>query len=358
MCSRRSARSLRTSALALTLIAGSAFGGTRPTARPAPAVSLLRSDVLRSVSALPPQIVGLFEEAIAFQQAPTGVYYVFDRRAHSIYTVDPARTAARKAVDIGQEAGRIIQPAGFDVAPDGSFVVADVPRGRQRVQTFSAAGDRLAGFFLPGQPAARITIGNLMLNGVSSIQHAGSTLLISHPESGALFTEYSLAGYAMRSIGTLRQTGFEQDRELHLAMNAGLPVIDPTGGYYYVFLAGRPVFRKYDAKGAVVFERLMQGRELDAFLESQPTTWPRRKVEDREVPFVSPVVRAAAVDPQGQLWVALSAGYTYVFDEQGDKVRTVQFSGAGIVNPTSLSFTRSGRLLVTPGCYEFDPKAR
>ena len=353
MCSRRSARWRRTSAALLLVVAGAAAGQSRPAY-----AALLKSDVLRAVASLPPHIVGLFEEPVSFQQAPTGVYYVFDRRAHSIFTIDPARTAARKAVDIGQEAGRIIQPFGFDVAPDGSFVVADMPRGRQRVQTFSSAGDRLGGFFLPGQPAARVTIGNQVLNGVSSIQHTGTTLLISHPESGALFTEYSLAGYAQRSVGTLRQTGYEQDRELHLAMNAGLPLVDPTGGYFYVFLAGRPMFRKYDAKGALVYERLVQGRELDEFLEQQPTRWPRRQVEDREVPFVSPVVRAAAVDPQGQLWITFAVGYTYVFDADGDKVRTVQFSGAGMVVPTSMSFTRSGRLLITPGCYEFDPTVR
>ena len=321
----------------------------------APATAL-RVELLRSVGSLPPHIVGLFEEAMDFEQAPTGVYYVFDRRGHSVYTIDPARTGARKAVDIGPEAGRIIEPAGFDVAADGSFVVADVPRARQRVQTFSATGDRLTGFFLPGEPSARITIGNQMLNGISSIQHAGRTLLISHPEGGALITEYSLGGYAMRSLGQLRQTGFEQERDLHLAMNAGLPLMDPTGGYFYVFLAGQPVFRKYDASGSLVFERLIQGRELDDLLASQPSRWPRRKIEDREVPFVNPVVRAAAVDPEGQLWIALANAYTYVFDAQGDKTRTVQFSGAGLINPTSLSFTRRGRLLVTPGCYEFDPR--
>jgi hypothetical protein len=323
----------------------------------APATAL-RVELLRSVGSLPPHIVGLFEEAIDFEQAPSGVYYVFDRRAHSVYTIDPARTGARKAVDIGQEAGRIIQPAGFDVGPDASFVVGDVPRARQRVQTFSATGDRLTGFFLPGEPAARITIGNQMLNGISSIQHAGQTLLISHPESGALITEYSLSGYALRSMGQLRQTGYEQERDLHIALNAGLPLVDPTGGYFYVFLAGRPIFRKYDANGSLVFERLIQGGELDDFLASQPTRWPRRKIEDREVPFVNPVVRTAAVDPEGQLWIAFANAYTYVFDAQGDKIRTVQFSGAGMINPTSLSFTRSGRLLVTPGCYEFDPRQR
>lgn len=348
MSSRRSARLPRTSAAAISLIVLAL--GARPDAA-------LRSDVLRSIGSLPPHIVGLFEEPLNFEQAPTGVYYVFDRRAHSIYTIDPARTAARKAVDIGQEPGRIIEPFGFDVASDGSFVVADVPRGRQRVQLFNAAGDRLGGFLLPGEPAARVTIGNVMLNGIGSIRHTGTSLLISHPESGALFTEYSLGGYAMRSIGQLRQTGYEPEHDLHMAMNAGLPLVDPTGGFYYVFISGRPVFRKYDAKGALVYERLVQGRELDAFLEQQPTTWPRRKVEDREIPFVAPVVTAAAVDPRGQLWIALAVGYTYVFDAQGDKSRVVQFRGAGPINPTSLSFTRSGRLLVTPGCYEFDPGA-
>jgi hypothetical protein len=346
MSSRRSAPSLRTSvALALIFVATAAV---RPGA--------LQTELLRSVGSLPPHIVGLFEEPASFQQAATGVYYVFDRRGHSVYTIDPARTAARKAVDIGQEAGRIIEPFGFDVAADGSFVVGDAPRGRQRIQTFAATGDRLNGFFIPGQPAARITVGNQILNGVSSIQHTGSTLLLSHPESGALITEYSLAGYAMRSIGQLRQTGYEQDSDLHIAMNAGWPLIDPTGGYYYVFMAGRPVFRKYDARGGLVYERLIQGRELDDFLERQPTKWPRRRVEDREVPFVTPVIRAAAVSPDGQLWLALAVGYTYVFDAQGDRIRTVQFSGAGLLNPSSMSFTKTGRLLVTPGCYEFDPR--
>ena len=136
-----------------------------------------------------------------------------------------------------------------------------------------------------------------MLNGAGSVQHAGETLLISHPESGALFTEYSRGGYAQRSIGRLRATGFEDDRDLHIAMNAGLPLVDPTGGFYYVFITGRPMFRKYSATGTLVFERHIEGREIDVLLESQPTQWPRRRVQDREVPLVTPVVRAARVSP-------------------------------------------------------------
>jgi hypothetical protein len=118
------------------------------------------------------------------------------------------------------------------------------------------------------------------------------------------------------------------------------------------------MFRKYDAAGKLVFERHIEGREIDDFVASQPTTWPTRRVEEREVPFVQPIVRTAAVDPQGQLWISLIVPYAYVYDTHGDKARTVQFSAAGIISPTSLFFTRGGHILVTPGCYEFDPNRR
>ncbi len=321
--------------------------------------TLLPAEILRSVGGLPPHIAGLFEEPIAFQQVPGGPYYVFDRRAHTVYTVDADRSSARKLVEIGQEAGRIIQPSGFDVAPDGSsFVVADAPRAQERIQYFGPAGLRTGGFFLPGRPTPGVTIGNLVLNGVGALQHTGDTLLISHPESGALFTEYGPNGWAVRSIGQLRTTGHERDRQVHHLLNAGLPLVDPTGGYFYVFMAGRPVFRKYDANGALVFERHIEGVEADDWLDALPTIWPTRRVQDREVPYVTPTVRAAAVDGSGHLWITLTVPYTYVYDAQGDKVRTVQFSAAGVINPTSLFFTRNGRLLVTPGCYEFDPRVR
>jgi hypothetical protein len=316
-------------------------------------------ETLRSIGGLPPHIVGLFEEPIAFQQVPGGPYYVFDRRAHTVYTVDADRGSARKVVEIGQEAGRIIQPSGFGVAPDGtSFVVADAPRAQERIQFFGPAGIPTGGFFLPGRPVPGVRIGSQVLNGVGTLQHTGRTLLISHPESGALFTEYGFNGWAQRSIGQLRATGHERDRDLHHTLNAGLPLVDPTGGYFYVFMAGRPVFRKYDAEGALVFERHVQGVELDDWLDTLPNTWPTRRIEDREVPYVTPTVRTAAVDRSGHLWISLTLPYTYVYDPQGDKVRTVQFSAAGIISPNSLFFTSSGRLLVTPGCYEFDPQSR
>ena len=56
-----------------------------------------------------------------------------------------------RVLDIGQEEGRILLPSGFDVAPDGSFVVADVPRGRERIQVFVPDLERIGGFPLAGR---------------------------------------------------------------------------------------------------------------------------------------------------------------------------------------------------------------
>ena len=204
----------------------------------------------------------------------------------------------------------------------------------------------------------QVIFGNDAVTGVSSLQFAGESVFISEPERGSLITEYSVTGIPQRTIGRLRPTGHEAERDLNLALNAGLPLVDPTGGFFYVFLTGEPMFRKYDASGRLVFERHIEGREIDDLLASQPTSWPTRRVEDREVPFVQPIVRTATVDPTGQLWVSLVVPFTYVYDAHGDKARTVQFSATGIISPTSLFFTRAGRLLVTPGCYEYDPNRR
>ena len=115
------------------------------------------------------------------------------------------------------------------------------------------------------------------------------------------------------------------------------------------------MFRKYDSDGNLLFERHIEGAELDELLATLPTRWPTRRVEDRELPLVTPTVRTAAVDPAGRLWVSLSLPYTYVYDPHGDKIRTLQLRPAGPIRPTRLFFTRDGRLLVPPGCYPFPP---
>lgn len=312
-----------------------------------------RTLVLRSTGGLPAHISGSFLKPLAFQQSDAGQYFVFDRRAHAVYTI--ADDAAKKIVEVGAEAGRVLDPSAFDISPsDGSFVIADAPFRQQRIQTFTAGGARLGGFTMQTKEVARVTLDTLVLNGIGSIQYTGESILINQPEAGVLVSEVTLFGQPRRSFGRLRATGHEADANVHLALNAGLPLVDPTGGFYFVFAAGVPIFRKYDDKGTLLFERHVEGPEMDAYLQTLPTQWPARRTDEGDVlPLVPPGIRTAGVDRQGRLWVSLMQPVTYVYDLSGDKIRTVQFRGADILALNSLFFTKDGRILVTPGCYEF-----
>jgi hypothetical protein len=316
-------------------------------------LAALTPDVLRPVRAVPPHVAGRFRDVRAFQQGPAGHHYIFDRRAHRVFAIDEQFESAWQIVQIGAEPGRIIGPTAFSTAPDGRFAVADGPEGRPRIQMFNPAGFREAGFTLPDRSRARVASDDMVVSGIASIQFTGSSILISQPENGALVTEYAASGSEGRSFGELRATGHEADRDLHLALNSGIPLVDPSGGFFFVFHAGLPVFRKYDRDGRLVFERRMQGAETDRIIERLPAQWPRR---DGELAVVRSTVRAAAVDRRGNLWVSFVEPYTYVFDPQGDKIRTVQFRGVDTIAPTGLFFTANDRLLVTPGLFEFDPQ--
>ena len=311
-------------------------------------------EVIRSVSGLAPQVVGLFRQPTSFQQGPDDTYYVFDRRAQRVYRISSSGEPVA-IVEIGPEQGRIIGASSFDVAPNGRFVLADAPRGQERVQIFEADGTRIGGFTLPGRAAPRITIGNMVLNGVGSLQFTGQSVLMNQPESGGLITRYSLNGNAFHTFGVFRATGHEDDRDIHLALNSGIPLAAPDDSFYFVFQAGIPMFRKYDARGNLLFERHIEGPEIDPIVSTLPTTWPQRTDErGRQLPVIAPTVRTARVDREGHLWVGLTVPFLYVYDATGEKIRTIRLQGAGTIHADGLSFSNTNTLLVTPGCYEFD----
>jgi hypothetical protein len=322
-----------------------------------PPLGAIKPDVLQSVGAIPAHIAGRFRDPVGFQQSAFGQFYVFDRRLHAVYGVDEQRESSWEIIQIGAEPGRIIDPTAFSVEPNGTFAVADAPNGRERIQIFSAVGFRIGGFQLPGRVRPRVVFESFVLNGVGSLQYIGTSILMSQPETGALITEYGLNGTPTRSIGQLRHTGHEDDRELHFALNSGLPLVDPAGGFFFVFQTGEPVYRKYDRDGQLVLERHIVGKEIDEAVGKLPTTWPKRATSEGEMPLVRPTVRAAAVDRRGRLWVSFVIPFTYVYDADGDKIRALQFRAAGVMAPNSLFFGKNDRAYVTPGLFEFDSRA-
>jgi hypothetical protein len=310
--------------------------------------------VLRSIAAFPLATAGRFEQPITLQPAPGGAFYVFDRRGHTVYRVNAARTLVEPLVSIGAEAGRVLRPSAFSAASDGSFAVADAPLERERVQVFNAQGLRIAGFELPSRSLPRVLLDSIVLNGVGSLHFTGRRILISQPEHGGAITEYDLYGQPQRTIGRLRPTGHEADRDLHIALNTAIPLAARDGGFWVVFQTGIPIFRRYDAAGTLLFERRIEGRELDRHLASLPGSWPGRGKDAQEIPLVTPTVRAATLDADGDLWISFVVPWVFEYDQDGDKIGVFQLQAAGPLAPTSLAFGPDRRLFVTPGLYEFD----
>jgi hypothetical protein len=277
-----------------------------------------------------------------------------------VHRIDAAWTSATRIVAIGQARGEILQPSAFDSAAD-IFAVSDAPFALDRIQIFYKDGTALGAFQPRERSLPRVTFGSAVMNGAGSLALTKDTVLLSEPDSGWLVSEYGIDGTLRRSFGQLRPTGHERDPDVHIALNTGIPVPAADGGLWFVFQAGVPVLRKYAPNGDLEFERHIEGIELDPIIRTLPTSWPRRRVSEtrdaRELPLIVPNVQAAAVAPDGHVWIAMTLPYVYVFDRSGDKARVVQLEGSGRINATSLAFSRKGRLIVTPGGYEFDVSA-
>ena len=316
-----------------------------------------RVETLRSTGGLPPHVGGELRLPVVFQETPDGQRFIFDRRGHRVYRVDPDGEGATVLVEIGPEPGRIIGASAFDLGrtPGRRFVVADAPDGRERVQIFDLDGRRVGGFALPGRALPRVTRDDTVLkrrrharvHRTRDPDEPARARRADHPlqpPRAAVPHVRGLPAHRAR-IGPRRASGPEHR--------------DPSGRarrrlLLFVFQTGVPLFRKYDARGTLLFERHVEGPALDATINAMPTTWPRR-THDRGVtlPFLPPTVRTAAVDRAGNLWIALSVPVIFVYDPTGEKIRTVRLRAAGIVQPSSLYFPDRRRMLVAPGGFEF-----
>jgi hypothetical protein len=354
MSSKRSSRPRATSNLARTLGALFLAVGALAALRAAP--SPLAADVLTPIGGLPPNLVGQMRSPSAFVQTSDGKYIVFDQRGQQVYGVDAAKKVLKKLVAIGPSDGEILNPTGFAYSANKTFTIVDQPAKYERVQTFYEDGTPLSRYQRWPSPngALRVNGNGGLFGGLTAIAALGRNLVTAAQASSDSLTdlmhEIDADGNVVRRIGSVRATGQDADPGLRRALNAGIPVVAPDGSVYFVFTTGVPMFRKYSAAGELLFERHIEGPELDVIIQSLPTVWSTAK---GQMPVVTSTVTTAAMDPAGRLWISLGGPFTYVYDASGDKIRTVQFRGTELMTPTHFFFTSDGRVLVTPGCYEF-----
>src|SRR5262245_46060286 len=94
-------------------------------------------EILTATGGLPAHIAGQFTDAIGFAETTTGESLVLDRREHTVYAVDRAKSSVRKLIVIGFEEGKVLQPGVLALSKDDVFAVADAPNGLERIQYFS-----------------------------------------------------------------------------------------------------------------------------------------------------------------------------------------------------------------------------
>ena len=287
-----------------------------------------------------------FAEPAGYGRVPDGPAYVFDRRGHSVHTVNPGDRSVRTLVAIGGEPGRLLEPSAFDVAADGSFAVADAPGGRERIQVFGPAGIRIGGFTRAGRTAARVAIGSLVLSGVGSLVYTGPTVVLSGSDTGWLLTVHA----ARRAYPQHRPAPRHRPRRRsRTAPRAERRSRAPRWGTAASSSSSSPARRPSagtSAPGEMMFERVIQGRDL----ESDPVAvLPQRWPPAPSVCAGGAAGRRQSSAPrlsirEGALWVSFVLPFTYVFDADGEKIRTVQFRAAGVVAPSSLTFPGRDRL--------------
>ena len=205
-----------------------------------------------------------------------GDYFVVDRRGHTVSRIDRAMTAITPLLAIGHEAGRVLRPFGFDLGV-GEFAIADAPGATERVQVFTTSGSRVSAFTLSSRSEAQGATGRpgpqrrqrhapdeSTHDPAESTRHRRPRQRVRHPGPGA-----PERGHTSRHGSRWR-----------CAVAPGVQR-GPAGAHswrrpLFRLPDGRSRFRKYNAAGTLVFERAIQGRELDALVQTQPTTWPRR----------------------------------------------------------------------------------
>ena len=297
-----------------------------------------RVETLRSVGGLPAHIAGRFNDlSICRQTERRDVPRLRSPLAHRVQRrlptqpTAPTRDRARSAPSPDACCSRTPSTP----RPDGTFVVADAPENRTRMQVFvSPAGRGWRGSRCP-RLASRC----------SSTASRSPASGRSSPLGPLRLLQPARKRLADRRARTRRRVGPRLRRAARNRSRAGSCAASraqqrprrPQPRRGLLLRVRRRADRRSGStttRGALVFERHIEGVELDAYMRDRPTrvASPQDR-SDGEFPIVRPVVRAAAADRErqrcGSRSTCRSPTSTTV---AATRQRIVQFRGAGLLS--------------------------
>ncbi|MBA3242225.1 MAG: hypothetical protein H0T60_13430 [Acidobacteria bacterium] len=265
------------------------------------------------------------------------LYVVSDRTRSSVLVINERSEIVREIGGIGSAPGRLFRPGYLDVASEGAIYVQD--GGNERIQSFDIEGRYLGGF-----ATTRFT---------GFAAGAGGEVFLGQPEKGNLVSVYSREGKALRSFGSLKKLSEVygpdfalDDEKWRNAINRVKLSIEPDGGVLVSFMLA-PFIQKYTREGELVFERRLEGPEVERLAEAVVSPGGGGNLTVTTDGFPEHVMSLEAVSlPGGEINVILTDGSVYVADAEGNRVRVVRPRAEGRFTPEMIGRSPAGETVV------------
>ena len=270
-----------------------------------------------------------------------GKYLLTDVKRNRVLIVKDNMEVEREFGRIGSGPGQLLHPGYIDVARDGTIYVND--GGNERIVKFTSAGAYLGEFQVASYEGMAVG--------------AENELFLGQPQEDNLVTVYSSSGKKLRSFGQLKKfseiygAAFADNDALYkTALNQVRLSTDKDGNLYVSFML-IPLIQKYSPQGKLLFERKLEGPEIDQLMEKiqkrKYITGNRDGAEGRII-ALDPVIEPAT----GNILVPLVDGSIYVADRDGNKLALLHpqwpEQATRTFYPYVAGLGAKGELLVTP----------
>jgi hypothetical protein len=275
-----------------------------------------------------------------------GLYYVSERRRHSVIVLNERFEIQREIGGIGSAPGRLFRPGAIDVSEDGIIYVQD--GGNERIQSFRIDGTHLAAF--------------------ATEQYMGfaagteGEIYLGQPEKGALISVYSREGKLLRSFGKLKlysdlhgEEFKDENEKFSNSINRVRLSVDKDGNILVSFML-IPLIQKYSRNGQLIFEQRLEGPEIDTVTQSSGG-----RLTMSIDGFAEEVIALEAVPRRnGEIEVVLTDRSIYVADQSGKRLRVLHPQVETNFTPEMTGVTPAGELMVIAlsprNCYRLSTK--
>jgi hypothetical protein len=261
-----------------------------------------------------------------------GLYYVSERRRHSVIVLNERFEIQREIGGIGSAPGRLFRPGAIDVSDDGVIYVQD--GGNERIQSFSIDGTHLAAF--PTEQYMGFAAGTT------------GEIYLGQPEKGTLISVYSREGKLLRSFGKLKlysdlhgEEFKDQNEKFTNSTNRVRLSVDKDGNILVSFML-IPLIQKYTRNGQLIFEERLEGSAIETLTQSSGG-----RLTMSMDGFAEEVIALEAVPrPNGEIGVVLTDRSIYVADQNGKRLRVLHPDVETNFTPEMTGITPAGELML------------